>query len=39
MLVNNRLTSFVRNGTTVLGVGKTRYAYAYTTQMAKFVLV
>ena len=33
MLVDNRLTSPVRNGT-VLGVGMTLYTYANTTQMA-----
>ena len=36
MLVDNRLTSPVLNGIS-LGVGMTRYAYAYTTQMANFV--
>ena len=38
MLVDNRLTSPVRNGT-VLGVGMTLYTYAYTTQMANFIWV
>ena len=33
MLIDNRLTSPVRNGT-VLGVGMTRHVYAWTTQMA-----
>ena len=34
----NRLTSPVRNGT-VPRVGMTRYAYAYTTQIAKLIRV
>ena len=35
MLVDNRFTRPPRNGT-LIGVGMKQYAYAYTTQMAKF---
>jgi len=36
MLVDNRLTSPVRNGT-VLGIGMMRYDYVYMTQMAELI--